>query len=98
MGSVFVSECCFFLCYGCASMLVSVTFNVGMRGNWVHWLCSAEKEISQEEGDSRLSPSSTMLLGLVLFGYLFCVFFWRALRNCDMLSTRTVQWKLVFVD
>ena len=33
-----------------------------------------EKEISREEGDSRLSPSSTMLLGLVLFGYLFCVF------------------------
>ncbi len=28
-GSVPVSDCRFFLCYGCASMLVSVTFNVG---------------------------------------------------------------------
>jgi hypothetical protein len=35
---------------------------------------SAGKEISQEEGDSRLSPSSTTLLELVLFGCLFCVF------------------------
>ncbi len=49
-------------------MLVSVTFYVGMRGDCECWLCSAGKEISQEEGDCRLSPSSTMLLGLVLFG------------------------------
>jgi hypothetical protein len=34
-GSVAVSVCCFFLCYGCASMLVSVTFNVGMRDVWM---------------------------------------------------------------
>jgi hypothetical protein len=34
-GSVFVSVCCFFLCYGCASMLFSVTFYVGMRDVWM---------------------------------------------------------------
>jgi hypothetical protein len=38
-------------------------------------LCSAGEEISLEEGDSRLSPSSIALLGLVLFGCLLCVFF-----------------------
>jgi hypothetical protein len=42
-------------------MLVSVTFYVGMRGDWLCWLCSAVKEISQEEGVNRLSPSSSML-------------------------------------
>ena len=38
----------------CASMLVSVTFNVGMRDDCICWLCSAGKEISQEEGANPL--------------------------------------------
>ena len=48
-------------------------FYVVCGAHWVCWLCSAGKEISQEEGDCRLSPSSTMLLELVLVGCLFCV-------------------------
>ena len=39
-------------------MLVSVTFYVGMRDIWM--LSSAGKEISQEEGNNRLAPSSTI--------------------------------------
>jgi len=46
-------------------MLFVVRFHVGCGAHWVCWLCSAGKEISQEEGDCRLSPSSTTLLGLV---------------------------------
>ena len=33
------------------------------------------KEISKEEGDDHLRPSSIMPLELVLFGSTFCVFF-----------------------
>ena len=55
-------------------MLFSVKFHVGMREVRM-LMSSAGREISQEEGDGRLSPSSTVLLELVLFNYLFCVFF-----------------------
>ena len=62
-GSVFVSECCFFLCYGCAWMLSSVTFYVGMRDDWMLLTeCSAEKGISEEEGNFPLIPSSTSVV------------------------------------
>jgi hypothetical protein len=42
----------------CASMLFSVTFNVGMLGVWD--VEGAVKSCAQEEGDDGLSPSSIM--------------------------------------
>jgi hypothetical protein len=43
-------------------MLFSVTFYVGMRDDWLCWLCSAVKEILQEEVGCSLIPSSGFVL------------------------------------
>mgnify|MGYP006269043531 CR=1 FL=1 len=39
-------------------MLLSVTFNVAMRGDWMLTGGSAGREISREEGNNRLASSS----------------------------------------